>query len=105
MISQEPRKAELPLENPQLAVPPAQAKQLSKRLQDLLGYKARGFRQRPDRARLDALCRLLKLEPPTICSPEQLGRGLQALVPVPTSSRHALDLSGTLSTNHWEANS
>jgi Phytanoyl-CoA dioxygenase (PhyH) len=32
-----------PAENPQLAVPPAQAKQLSKRLQDLLGYKTHGF--------------------------------------------------------------
>lgn len=32
-----------PAENPQLAVPPARAKQLSKRLQDLLGYKTHGF--------------------------------------------------------------
>jgi hypothetical protein len=32
-----------PLENPQLAVPPVRAKQLSKRLQDLLGYKTHGF--------------------------------------------------------------
>lgn len=32
-----------PLENPQLAVPPAQAKYLSKRLQELLGYKTHGF--------------------------------------------------------------
>jgi ectoine hydroxylase-related dioxygenase (phytanoyl-CoA dioxygenase family) len=32
-----------PAENPQLAVPPAQAKQLSRRLQDLLGYKSHGF--------------------------------------------------------------
>lgn len=32
-----------PAENPQLAVPPAQAKHLSKRLQDLLGYKTHGY--------------------------------------------------------------
>ncbi len=32
-----------PLENPQLAVPPAQARQLSKRLQALLGYKTHGY--------------------------------------------------------------
>jgi hypothetical protein len=32
-----------PAENPQLAVPPAQAKQLSKRLQDLLGYRTHGY--------------------------------------------------------------
>lgn len=32
-----------PAENPQLAVPPAQAKRLPKRLQDLLGYRTHGF--------------------------------------------------------------
>jgi hypothetical protein len=32
-----------PAENPQLAVPPGQARQLSQRLRDLLGYRSHGF--------------------------------------------------------------